>query len=930
MTSFIRSFALSFSLIIQMGTWVYPASPTLPTINPYISNNFSLRSQCWGVSSSPASGMVYFATSDGLIEFNGISFTRFTLPFNRPVRSVLTHDNRIYTGTFEDFGYWSPDEQGRLRYHSLCRELEVEKNDEIWKIIEHEGSIYFQSFTTLYQYKDAQVTVFKAPYTMLFMHQVHNRLLVQILDSGLYWFEAGEFKKVENSDRIAAEKVHAIIEYNEHSLLICTEKAGLYLYDGTTFSTFKGEASDFLKQYSCNGALKINDSTFVFGSILNGIIFSDHKGNIEFAANTSNGLNNNTVLSLYLDHHNGLWAGLDDGVSYINLMSPFMQYKTDSGTLGTIYALLEKNNILYIGTNHGLFMADISRNAQRYSFSNLRLVAHSQGQVWSLEEIDGQIICGHNEGTFLVKGNELEKISAITGGWSFIEHNDYMLGGTYTGITVYDKDLNGKWKFRHRVSGFNEPSRYIETDYLGYLWASHHHQGVFKIELSDDLSKAIKVEHITDIHDKSLKISVFKINNRIVFATGDNIYTWDFVRNEIVAFETLTNYLGEYALASQIIPYRKNQYWFLLNGKMALFDISLEFKAQKVMELQLNNINLPLRKIPMVELDEDVLLMPNQQNFDVINLSLAPGIDTIGRLEINSLLFYGKNNRKWIPGNEKIKISPMYKNLTVYFADPTDFSRYPKTYSYRIREIDTSWQTTTADHFTYLDLKHGSYTIEVMREGTDVATASFVIRKPWYISYVALTVYTLVVLALIWAGVMFFSYEIRKHKEMLAMEVKQHSLEKELDYKSYELMLTMRHLMLKDNILTDLNKQIEAIREQASRYPVKHVKIMEKIIQQGLGTQSVEWENAMNNLKLSQQGFFRALKDKYPVLTPNDLKLCSYLRMNFNSKEIAHLMNISIRGVEVSRHRLRKKLQLPHDANLVEFLMSEENDLVER
>jgi DNA-binding NarL/FixJ family response regulator len=98
---------------------------------------------------------------------------------------------------------------------------------------------------------------------------------------------------------------------------------------------------------------------------------------------------------------------------------------------------------------------------------------------------------------------------------------------------------------------------------------------------------------------------------------------------------------------------------------------------------------------------------------------------------------------------------------------------------------------------------------------------------------------------------------------------------------------------------------------------------MERIILEGLDTQTDDWKNAMNNLKLSQQGFFKKLMEQFPDLTTNDLRLCSYLRMNFSTKEIARLLNNSTRGVEISRYRLRKKLNLSHDVNLTEFLMSE-------
>jgi len=135
-------------------------------------------------------------------------------------------------------------------------------------------------------------------------------------------------------------------------------------------------------------------------------------------------------------------------------------------------------------------------------------------------------------------------------------------------------------------------------------------------------------------------------------------------------------------------------------------------------------------------------------------------------------------------------------------------------------------------------------------------------------------------------------------------------------------MFTMRYLIQKNEILTELKSEIDSMKEDASRYPVKFVKNMELTIRKGLELQTEEWKNALNNLKLSEQGFFKKLLDNYPNLTPHDLRMCSYLRMNFSTKEIAKLLNVSARGVEISRYRLRKKLNLGHDVNLTGFLMS--------
>ena len=81
-----------------------------------------------------------------------------------------------------------------------------------------------------------------------------------------------------------------------------------------------------------------------------------------------------------------------------------------------------------------------------------------------------------------------------------------------------------------------------------------------------------------------------------------------------------------------------------------------------------------------------------------------------------------------------------------------------------------------------------------------------------------------------------------------------------------------------------------------------------------------EWQSFEKNLVKSHEEFVDRLSKKYPMLTPKDIKLCIYLKMNLSSKEIAPLMNISYRGVELHRYRLRKKLDINQDENLNRFM----------
>jgi ligand-binding sensor domain-containing protein len=176
-------------------------------------------------------------------------------------------------------------------------------------------------------------------------------------------------------------KVLAIVPRGRGVFWICTSNNGIYVYDGRSFSYLKSEIFEYLKNQTCNGSVAINDSLIVFGTILKGVVFCDRNGNIRKSYNYANGLKNNTVLSLYKDSDNGLWTGLDDGANYLNLSSAVTHYSNTTGTLGTIYSVIRKDSSLYLGTNHGLFVAGIRSNNGDYRFPDLHIIPGTQGQV---------------------------------------------------------------------------------------------------------------------------------------------------------------------------------------------------------------------------------------------------------------------------------------------------------------------------------------------------------------------------------------------------------------------------------------------------------------------------------------------------------------------------------------------------------------------
>jgi DNA-binding CsgD family transcriptional regulator len=130
------------------------------------------------------------------------------------------------------------------------------------------------------------------------------------------------------------------------------------------------------------------------------------------------------------------------------------------------------------------------------------------------------------------------------------------------------------------------------------------------------------------------------------------------------------------------------------------------------------------------------------------------------------------------------------------------------------------------------------------------------------------------------------------------------------------------HLVKKGELLTkikaDLTQMMKRIENEQA---ISEIKKMIKSLSEEEHMDE-EWENFTKHFDKVNSDFVVRIKQVHPNLTGNELKLCTYLRMNLSTKEIAQLMNISVRGVEISRYRLRKKLGIGSEVNLFDYLLT--------
>ena len=334
----------------------------------------------------------------------------------------------------------------------------------------------------------------------------------------MYEIVNGESILICNNEQIKTNRIVEIFSSSQ-GLLLQTERAGLFKLKDNKLEPFNFVSNEIFKTNSIFCAKKLSNGGFVLGTISNGIFILDKLGKIQNHITQNSGLSNNTILSIDEDVDNNIWLGLDNGIDCINLQSPVRNYQDDKGYLGTVYASVEHQDNLYLGTNQGLFCKKKSSNG------DFQLVNGTKGQVWSLFVKDNQLFCGHDLGTFLINQSNAQLIFKGAGTWKFNSvpnHSNYIMQGNYNGLSILEK-INSNWVFKTKVKGFDISSRYFEIDNDNTIYVGHEYKGVIKVIPSKDflyvkkfsvLKKPIKGKHV----------SLAKFNGSIFHAGKQGIY----------------------------------------------------------------------------------------------------------------------------------------------------------------------------------------------------------------------------------------------------------------------------------------------------------------------------------------------------------------------------------------------------------------------
>jgi len=923
----------------------------VPFVQNYAKTTYKAGNQNWAISCAE-NGVMHVANSDGLLTFDGQHWQRNSMPGNILVRAVTTDkDGRIYSGGFGEFGFWDKDIYGQLNYHSLAEGLPEKDrpHDEIWKIYADEEKVLFQSFSSIYTYQEGKLKVLKSSDPFLFLFHADGRYFVEVIAKGLFEFQGGKLTKLADKEAYGNSRILSILPYPGGGLLIGTAQRGVFILKDKVLVPWANEVDEDFKKFQLNNGLRVLDTYYAFGTILNGVYILDEQGKLIQHINKSNGLQNNTVLSLQQDKQRNIWAALDNGIDRIEINSPIYYYDDRAGTLGTVYTSKIYQGNLYLGTNQGLYYS--AWPAVRNHF-NFHLIEGTQGQVWDLSIVDDQLFCGHNNGTFKVNGKQVQWLSSVTGGYLLTPlqgSEKRLLQGTYTGLTLFKKDDN-TWHFEQEIEDFNEPVQYLQQIGNNRLWVSGY-KGLYRIQLDSAQHKVIQKKRYTTQEGlpNSPYRNVFDLAGRTVFATDSGFYLYDEIADRFHAYEQLNERLGTFANANKIVATENGQYWFIRKGNLALVAFGDGGKASidstqfgplsNRMISYYENVNVLSHNLSLISLDDGFALYRRLQQ---------PPEKKIEKPIIQKIEDIADSTARLIAFNRTdLTLEAHQNNLRITFALP-HYGINDAQFQYLLQGNSknwSAWSTLTQKEFTNLPAGEYIFRVRALVNGivTPVTVVAFEISAPWYHSKWAWSIYLVGALLLLLSLQRFYTYKLKRHREdvqrrmLLEQEerlrkesveneqrlvrLKNSQLEKELASKNRELANSAMNIVYKNELLNNVHDELLHLKDNEGRkLSGDQLKRISKIIDEARSDER-DWNLFEESFNEAHENFFKKLKTNHPELIPNDLKLCAYLRMNMSSKEIASLLNITTRGVEIRRYRLRKKLNLEHDQSLTEFLI---------
>lgn len=485
-----HSINLLIALLIQ--TWSFAQDLGKPFVQNYTPKEYRAQSQNWDVVQDDR-GIMYFANTSCILEYDGENWRTITLPNQAVGRSLSKNkDGLVFVGSQATFGYLLPNASGDMQFRSMHENLpkEHQKFNDVWTVHVMDDGVYFMTDYKLFRMKhNGEFDRLWVPKGKSFFltYQVDDQLFVFESGLGLMTLENNEFVLVDGGAQLANAPVYVMTPYIDGKMLVVTSKKGIYVYDPAqkgdkALYPLGGDLQEELITHVSYAAHKISDDRYAIGTLRNGIYIMDAKGNKLLGINQEKGLQNNQVWNLGSDEQGALWVCMNKGISRVELNTPFTYWSNKDG-VGKVFAIEKFNNKIHLATGQSAFYYDSKTSAFK-EFKGIN------NQCWTFHKFKHngkeRLLIGSQGGVYELINDKAVKIKNTQGGFDIFESKkfpNHLFFATAEGVGVINIE-NGQLSFGGMLGEFKEEVRSISED-DNSLYLGTYYRGVCKVNFRD-------------------------------------------------------------------------------------------------------------------------------------------------------------------------------------------------------------------------------------------------------------------------------------------------------------------------------------------------------------------------------------------------------------------------------------------------------------
>jgi PAS domain S-box-containing protein len=872
-------------------------NPILQKGFPYIKNfeinEYSSQLQSWMSAQAP-NGFIYIANSSKLLEFDGINWNTFTLPNNSALRSLaIDETGRIFVGGTREFGYFFPDEYGRLIYYSLSAEIDRVDFESVWRVLKTSKGIYFVTGRKhIYRFTEKGLSLVIAPAKL-------NNFRASVVNDTIFFYDINAgFGAVLNDTMLVMKNTklpasytpYFFIEGADNEVVVGVRQHGVFKFHNN---------NDY---YSWNELLKINfkeiipqsesklrkvikplnkelnrklgeaelyfglnaEGMYFFSTLRKGLFIADKNFNLINNYRKGSGLENDAVYHVNVDKLGGVWISGEMGISYIRYQNPFIFFNQRNNINGIVISVKAIDDILIFGTTQGLFMMDKNlKNLE--SFHQSELITDKYAYVLDVEPLtcckDEVLVASLRDILiYNYKSKRLTPIYKLYGTYdiaNFPGKEDVYVFGNTQGIEVLEivKLGNGTFKVKkwNGFKEFTENIRHLVFDNQNQLWMSTAYNGVFMAKFDDkgnvENIKKYGADYGLDYDDNNLPV-VYQ--DTLLMATRSGVLYYD---DNDKLFRPYGDLYGLSVFDSVVISDLKivdDKIWFALDKGVMNYDL----KTGKIERKAFNR--LKQYGSESLEIDNNgVIWLSSLNNLIAIDTTYLKNQYYKTPIYFRNILFGTDSLYKTDLGNNYISsiikaegIPFEYNSLSVTVACPAYQTLENIQFSYRLIGLNDRWSDWSKNNtikFSYLP--GGDYTLEVQARDANLeilgkAIMQISIEKPFYYTFWAILIYVII-------GILLIYFLVRLNSKRLQSD--KNRLQDAINEAIYTVQQQKEEIQQQAQFLADTNKQLEKM-SIVAEYTDNAVAIMD-------GKGNYQWIN---------KGFTRMYGYEYEELIRDD------------------------------------------------------------